>query len=61
LINVLTRFYDIQDGAICVDSHDIRQVQKASLRRQLGVVLQDTFLFTESVMENIRYGRLDRY
>lgn len=59
IINVLTRFYDIQDGAIYVDGHDIREVQKASLRRQLGIVLQDTFLFSESVMENIRYGRLD--
>ena len=59
IINVLSRFYDIQDGAICVDAHDIRQVQKASLRRQLGIVLQDNFLFSESVMENIRYGRLD--
>ena len=59
IINVLSRFYDIQDGAICVDGHDIRQVQKASLRRQLGIVLQDNFLFSESVMENIRYGRLD--
>jgi len=59
MINVLSRFYDVQDGAIYVDGHSIRQVQKASLRRQLGIVLQDTFLFTESVKENIRYGRLD--
>jgi ATP-binding cassette subfamily B protein len=59
MINVLSRFYDIQGGAIYVDAHDIRQVQKASLRRQLGIVLQDNFLFSESVMENIRYGRLD--
>jgi len=59
IINVLSRFYDIQDGAIYVDGHDIRQVRKASLRRQLGIVLQDTFLFSESVMENIRYGRPD--
>ncbi len=59
IINVLSRFYDLQDGAIYVDAHDIRQVQKASLRRQLGIVLQDNFLFSESVMENIRYGRLD--
>jgi ATP-binding cassette subfamily B multidrug efflux pump len=59
MINVLSRFYDIQGGAIYVDAHDIRHVQKASLRRQLGIVLQDNFLFSESVMENIRYGRLD--
>jgi ATP-binding cassette subfamily B multidrug efflux pump len=59
MVNLLTRFYDIDGGAIYVDGQDIRQVQKASLRRQLGIVLQDTFLFSESVMQNIRYGRLD--
>ena len=59
MINLLSRFYDIQDGAIRIDSVDLRAYQKASLRRSLGVVLQDTFLFSESVMENIRYGRLD--
>jgi ATP-binding cassette subfamily B multidrug efflux pump len=59
MVNLLSRFYDTDDGAIYIDGHDIRQVQKDSLRRQLGVVLQDTFLFTETVMENIRYGRLD--
>jgi ATP-binding cassette subfamily B protein len=59
MINLLSRFYDIDGGAIYIDGRDIRQVQKANLRRQLGIVLQDTFLFSESVMENIRYGRLD--
>jgi len=59
IVNLLTRFYDVDGGAICVDGQDIRQVQAADLRRQLGIVLQDTFLFSESVMENIRYGRLD--
>ncbi len=59
MVNLLSRFYDIDSGAICVDEHDIRAVQKDSLRRQLGVVLQDNFLFADSVMENIRYGRLD--
>ena len=59
MVNLLTRFYDIDGGAICIDGRDIRQLQKASLRRQLGIVLQDTFLFSESVLENIRYGRLD--
>jgi ATP-binding cassette subfamily B protein len=59
MVNLLTRFYDIDDGEISIDGRDIREVQKASLRRQLGIVLQDTFLFSESVMENIRYGRLD--
>ena len=59
IINLLTRFYDIQDGAIRIDGLDTRQYQKESLRRQLGIVLQDTFLFSDTVMENIRYGRLD--
>lgn len=58
IVNLLSRFYDIQAGAIRVDGHDIRSVKKDSLRRQLGVVLQDTFLFTGTVMDNIRYGRL---
>jgi ATP-binding cassette subfamily B protein len=58
MVNLLTRFYDIDSGAILVDGHDIRGVTRDSLRRQLGIVLQDTFLFSESVMENIRYGRL---
>jgi len=59
IVNLLTRFYDIDGGGITVDGLDVRQVQKASLRRQLGIVLQDTYLFSGSVMENIRYGRLD--
>jgi ATP-binding cassette subfamily B multidrug efflux pump len=59
IVNLLTRFYDINSGAITIDGIDIRQIKKADLRRQLGIVLQDTFLFGESVMENIRYGRLD--
>jgi len=59
MINLLSRFYDIDGGAIRVDGHDIREVQRAGLRRQLGIVLQDTFLFTGSVLDNIRYGRLD--
>jgi ATP-binding cassette subfamily B multidrug efflux pump len=58
IINLLTRFYDIEGGSILIDGQDIRQLRKASLRRQLGIVLQDPYLFSESVMENIRYGRL---
>jgi ATP-binding cassette, subfamily B, multidrug efflux pump len=58
IINLLTRFYEIQDGEIAIDGMDIRQVKKADLRRKLGLVLQDTFLFADTVMENIRYGRL---
>ncbi len=59
MVNLLSRFYDIQQGHILVDDYNITQVKKDSLRRLLGVVLQDTFLFAETVMENIRYGRLD--
>ncbi len=59
IINLLTRFYEIDSGSIAIDGKDIRQVKKADLRRQLGLVLQDTFLFSDSVMDNIRYGRLD--
>ena len=59
IINLLTRFYEIQGGRITIDGKDIRTVRKVDLRRQLGLVLQDTFLFADTVMENIRYGRLD--
>jgi len=59
LINLLSRFYDIDAGTIRIDGADIRSVSRDSLRRQLGVVLQQSFLFSESVLENIRYGRLD--
>jgi ATP-binding cassette subfamily B protein len=59
LVNLLMRFYEVDEGAIRIDGHDLRVVQKESLRRQLGIVLQDTFLFADTVMENIRYGRLD--
>jgi ATP-binding cassette subfamily B protein len=59
IINLLTRFYDINDGQISIDGTDIRRIQKDHLRRQLGLVLQDTFLFSDTVMENIRYGRLE--
>ena len=58
IVNLLTRFYDIERGSISIDGKDIRQVRKDELRRALGIVLQDTFLFAESVLENIRYGRL---
>lgn len=59
IINLLTRFYDIDSGCIRIDGHDIRDLKKSSLRRALGIVLQDTFLFSDTVRENIRYGRLD--
>jgi ATP-binding cassette subfamily B multidrug efflux pump len=59
IINLLTRFYEVDEGRIMVDEADIRDLGKAYLRRQLGLVLQDTFLFSDTVMENIRYGRLE--
>jgi ATP-binding cassette, subfamily B, multidrug efflux pump len=59
IINVLTRFYEIDGGTITIDGVDLRQLRKSQLRRELGIVLQDSFLFAGSVMENIRYGRLD--
>lgn len=59
IINLLTRFYDIDEGRILMDGHDIRDIRQEDLCRKLGIVLQDTFLFAETVMENIRYGRLD--
>jgi len=59
IISLLSRFYDVTEGTIRVDGHDIRDIQQTSLRQQLGIVLQDTFLFSGSVLENIRYGRLD--
>jgi ATP-binding cassette subfamily B multidrug efflux pump len=59
IIRLLSRLYDVTEGVISIDGHDIRTVQQASIRRQLGIVLQDTFLFSGTVMENIRYGRLD--
>lgn len=54
-----TDFYDIQDGKIRYDGININKIKKADLRRSLGIVLQETHLFTDTVMENIRYGRLD--
>jgi ATP-binding cassette subfamily B protein len=59
IVNLLTRFYDITSGAIRVDGVDIRQAPAEALRRQLGIVLQDSFLFAGSVMDNLRYGRLE--
>jgi|GEM_PF-24226 len=59
IVNVLSRFYDVDAGRISIDGIDIRDLKQDSLRRQLGIVLQDTFLFADTVMENIRYGRLD--
>lgn len=59
ITNLINRFYDIQDGKIRYDGININKIKKADLRRSLGIVLQDTHLFTMTVKENIRYGRLD--
>lgn len=59
VVNLINRFYDIQDGKIRFDEINVNKIKKADLRRSLGIVLQDTHLFTGTVMENIRYGRLD--
>ncbi len=59
ITNLFNRFYDIQDGKIRYDGININKIKKADLRRSLGMVLQDTHLFTDTIMENIRYGRLD--
>ncbi|MDQ3167379.1 MAG: ABC transporter ATP-binding protein/permease, partial [Chloroflexota bacterium] len=59
MINLLMRFYDVWDGAITIDGHDLRDVTQTSLRSQVGIVLQDTFLFGGSVRDNIRFARPD--
>ena len=59
ITNLINRFYEIENGAILYDGIDVRDIEKDSLRRSLGAVLQDTHLFTGSVLDNIRYGRLD--
>lgn len=59
ITNLINRFYDIQDGKIRYDEINVNKIKKADLRRSLGIVLQDTHLFTDTVMENIRYGKLD--
>lgn len=59
ITNLINRFYDIQDGKIRYDGINVNKIKKADLRRSLGIVLQDTHLFTGTVMDNIRYGRLD--
>jgi len=59
IINLIPRFYDVTAGSVKIDGIDVRDVTAASLRGQVGIVLQDTFLFSDTVMNNIRYGRLD--
>jgi ATP-binding cassette subfamily B protein len=57
IMNLLPRFYDVTGGAVSVDGFDVRSIRAESLRRQIGIVLQDTYLFNTTVMENIRFGR----
>ncbi|MBK8931028.1 MAG: ABC transporter ATP-binding protein [Chloroflexi bacterium] len=59
IIRLISRFFEVKQGELLIDGHDIRQVTQASLRQQLGIVLQDTFLFSGTLADNIRYGRLD--
>ena len=59
ITNLINRFYDVQEGAITYDGIDIKRIKKSDLRRSLAIVLQDTHLFTGTIMDNIRYGRLD--
>lgn len=59
IINLLARFYDLTSGVIRIDGQDISEVQIESLRQQMGIMMQDTFLFSDTIRENIRYGKLD--
>ena len=59
MVKLLMRFYDVNGGSIKVDGHDIREFNRSELREGFGMVLQDTWLFKGTIMENIRYGRLD--
>jgi ATP-binding cassette subfamily B protein len=58
-VNLVSRFYDIQSGTISIDGHDLKKVAISSLRRQMGVMTQDNFIFQGTVRDNIRYGKLD--
>ncbi|HMA36207.1 MAG TPA: ABC transporter ATP-binding protein [Chloroflexia bacterium] len=59
IVNLIPRFYDVTSGAVTVDGHDVRSVTAASLREQIGIVLQDSFLFSDTVTSNIRFGKPD--
>ena len=59
VINLINRFYDVSEGSVTIDGIDVRDVHMLSLRRQIGVMLQDTFVFSGTILENIRYGKLD--
>jgi len=59
VVNLISRFYDVTSGAIKIDGHDLRDVTIKSLRSQMGIMMQDTFIFSGTIIDNIRYGRLD--
>ncbi len=59
VVNLVSRFYDVNKGALKIDGHDIRDVHLKSLREQMGIMMQDTFIFSGTIMDNIRYGKLD--
>ena len=59
VVNLISRFYDVDSGAVRIDGHDVRDVNLHSLRRQMSVMMQDSFIFSGTIMDNIRYGKLD--
>jgi len=59
IVNLVSRFYDVTGGKLCLDGYDVRDVKLQSLRRQMSVMLQDSFIFSGTILDNIRYGRLD--
>ena len=59
VVNLVSRFYDVIGGAVKIDGHDVRDIKLLSLREQMGVMMQDSFIFSGTIMDNIRYGRLD--
>jgi ATP-binding cassette subfamily B protein len=59
IVNLVSRFYDVQEGSVMVDGRDVRSVTLESLRKQMGIMLQDTFIFSGTIMDNIKYSRLD--
>ena len=59
IINLLSRFYNVTEGKVLIDEHDLAKIKLRSLRQQMGVMLQDTFIFSGTIIDNIRYGRLD--
>ncbi|MBW7462474.1 ATP-binding cassette domain-containing protein, partial [Paenibacillus sepulcri] len=59
VVNLITRFYDVTEGSIRIDGRDIRDYTKDSLRRAFGIVLQDTYLFSGTIKDNIKYGKPD--